>query len=61
MIPWAGEDYTMDECQRQKAELIASGKYAKVVIYEKEPEGGKRYGRVFVMRKSDTETNLPVA
>lgn len=59
MIPWSGEDCTMDECERQKSELIASGKYAKVVIYKREPERGIEFGRVFVQRHP--EPTLPVS
>jgi hypothetical protein len=43
-MPWTSEDYALDECHRQAAELRASGRYDAVRVRS----CGDGYGRVYV-------------
>lgn len=55
-LPMCTDDYRMDFCEEQKAELIASGEYVRVWIVPKRPEIGARgqiipFGQVYIERE----------
>lgn len=51
MIAYTSEDYTLDECHRQQAELVATGKYSSVTIRPARRQGSTKLGRVYIQRK----------
>jgi len=57
LIPYDTCDTEWTHATTLAQELRQSGRYSTVVVRERQPENGRRFGRIFVQRKEQHDQN----